>query len=285
MATVRGTKENPINLLDLTPLHRKLPEFCAHIADNPQILLDPTTPLDELTLDGKPFRDEFLLESIRQLRPDLPNLYLMISAMFSGAEEGWIQFTPEFRPGGTFDRLTPEQRAILFIPSTNDCSEGMLGAFRVHMRYHPNSSAYSFTNQTRTERNNTEVFVRKYGDRDLQTYVMREVRKDGKSGRRAKFRRAWLQQKREKAAAGRARVLKAALRKKTTADRIAGTSLELDVAKIRDMSSTCLKAQLHVHRDLLKDPILVKILWKNMATVAVRRKLVLEARERLLQRR
>ncbi|KAJ7207790.1 hypothetical protein C8J57DRAFT_988245, partial [Mycena rebaudengoi] len=169
-------------------------------------------------------------------------------AMFSGVKEGWIQFTPEFRPGSTFDQLTPEQRTILFIPSTNDCSEGMLGAFRVHMRYHPNSTAYSFTNQTRTERNNTEAFVKKYGDRDLQTYVMREVRKDGNSGQRAKFRRAWLQQKRDKAAAGRARLLKAVLRKKTAADRIAGTTLELDVMKLRGMSSTNLKAQLHVYR-------------------------------------
>jgi hypothetical protein len=51
------------------------------------------------------------------------------------------------------------------------------------------------------------------------------------------------------------------------------------------MSSRDLKAQLHVYRDLLKDGVLGKILWKNMATVAVRRELVLEAREREITRR
>jgi hypothetical protein len=103
-------------------------------------LLDPTTPLDEPTIDGKPFLDKFLLEAINQFRPDLPNLFLIILTMFSGAGEGWIYFTPEFHIDGTFDRLTPEQRVNLMIPATNDSNEGMLGSFRVHMRYHPNST-------------------------------------------------------------------------------------------------------------------------------------------------
>ncbi|KAJ7197518.1 hypothetical protein B0H12DRAFT_976458, partial [Mycena haematopus] len=208
MASVRGTKDKPINLVSLMPLHRKLPDFCAHIAANPKILLDSTTPLDKLTITAEPFTDEFLIESIQQLRSDLPNLELVILSMFSGAQEGWIQFTPEFCPGGTFDSLTPAQLAILHIPSTNDCSEGMLGTFRVHMRYHPNSTAVSFTNQTRTERNNTEAFIKKYCDQDVERYVIREVRKDGNMGRRAKFRRQWLEKQRGKAERGRARVLK-----------------------------------------------------------------------------
>ncbi|KAJ7744967.1 hypothetical protein DFH07DRAFT_749136, partial [Mycena maculata] len=134
MVMVRGTKENPINLLSLTDLHRKLPEFCTNIAANPHILLDPTmTPLEELTIDRQPFRGHLLLDAILELQPDLPNLFLIISRMFSGAETGWIIFTPEFHVGGTFDKLTPKQRAVLFIPATNDCSEGMLGSLRVHM--------------------------------------------------------------------------------------------------------------------------------------------------------
>lgn len=285
MAAVRGTKDNPINLVSLTPLHRPLPDFCAYIAAHPGILLDLTTPLDKLTIDAQPFRDEFLIESIRQLLPDLPNLELVISSMFSGAEEGWLQFTPEFRPGGTFDNLTPEQLAILHIPSTNDCSEGKLGTFRVHMRYHPNSTAHSFTNQTRTERNNTEAFVKKHCDKAVEKYVMQEVRKDGKSGKRAQFRRQWLAKQREKAERGRARLLKAALRKKSAADRLAATVLELDVRKIQDMSSRDLKAQLHVYRDSLKDAVLGKVLWKDMQLVAVRRTMVLAAREREITRR
>lgn len=285
MAMVRGTKEHPINLLDLTDIHRKLPEFCTYIAENPHILLDLTTPLDQLTINGRPFLNDLLLPTIRQLRPDLPNIFLIISNMFAGCTTGWIQFTPEFHVGGTFDLLTPEQRAILFIPSTNDCNEGMLGSYRVHMRYHPNSTAQSFSNQTRTERNNTEAFIKKFCDAAVEKFVMREVRKVGASGGRAKFRRAWAALQREKAENALARRRKTALRKKKTELRLAATKLEFDVGKIQALSSPLLKEQLHVYRDVLKDEVLVKKLWKDMATVAMRRALVLEAREREIARR
>ncbi|KAJ7729867.1 hypothetical protein DFH07DRAFT_969386 [Mycena maculata] len=248
MAQVRGTTEKPVNLLSLTDLHRKLPTFCAHIAANPHVILDPTTPLDELTIDGKPFLDDFLLHSIRQLQPELPNLSHMISRMFSGAETGWIIFTPEFHVGGTFDSLTPEQLAVLHIPSTNDCSEGMLGTFRVHMRYHPNSTAHSFKNQTH---------------KLLEKFVKRE---------------------REKAEKGVKTRVAAALKKQTKSARLAATALELDVTKTKKLTSTVLKDQLAVYRDVLKDPVLTKKLWKDMATVDVRRNLVLEARGREMAR-
>jgi hypothetical protein len=75
MVTVRGTKDEPINLLSLTDLHRKLPIFCAHIANNPNILLDATTPLDQLTIDGRPFRDEFLLTAITQISGETPKSF------------------------------------------------------------------------------------------------------------------------------------------------------------------------------------------------------------------
>jgi hypothetical protein len=108
-----------------------------------------------------------------------------ISSMFSGTETGWNQFTPEFHIDGTFDRLTPEQCATVFIPSTNDC---MLGIYRVHMHHHPSSTANSFSNQTWAERNNTEAFIKKFCNAVVEKCVMREVRKDSASGRRAKFR-------------------------------------------------------------------------------------------------
>lgn len=285
MATVRGTKEKPINLLSLTDIHRQLPVFCAHVAVHPYILLDPTTPLELLTIDGRPLLNELLFAMIAQLRPRLPNLSLVISSMFSGTETGWIHFTPEFHVGGTFDMLTAWQRSVLFIPSTNDRNEGKLGSFTVHMRYHPNSTAASYSNQTRAEQNNTEAFIKKCCDAAVETYVMREVKKDGASGAKAKFRRAWLSFQWEKAERGHKRREKAAAKKKSKAARLAATQLEFDISKIDAMSSQLLKDQLAVHRNGLKDPVLAKILWKNMATVAVRRQLVLEARTRELARR
>ncbi|KAJ7748172.1 hypothetical protein DFH07DRAFT_962243 [Mycena maculata] len=285
MATVRSTKANPINLLDLTDIHRKLPKFCTHIAANPQTLLNPNTPLNELTIDGAPFRDPLLLESIRQLLPDLKSPFLLISRMFTGAETGWIIFTPEFHIGGTINRLTPEQRRILFVLSTNDCSEGMLGTHTVHMRYHPNSTTHSFSNQTRTERNNTEAFIKKCCDPAVEKFVMREVRKDGTRQLRAQFRREWLARQREKAEKALKRRAKTAAWKTAAAFRLATTILEFDLDKIHSMNSKTLKDQLQFYKDVLKDEILVAKKWKDMVKVEVRRNLVLEAWERELARR
>ncbi|KAJ6523154.1 hypothetical protein B0H19DRAFT_1277025 [Mycena capillaripes] len=269
MAMVRGTKDKPIiNLLSLTDLHRKLPQFCSYMASNPHIILDPTTPWDKLTIDGRPFTDQLLLHAIQELRPHLPNLFLVISTMFAGCEKGWVQFSPEFHVGGTFDRLTPAQRAMLVIPSTNDRNEGTLGSYHVHARYHPNRTARSFSNQTRWERSNTEAFIKKICDGAVQTYVMREVRKDGASGARAEFRRALVALHREKAANGLKRREKAAKKKQALAFRLATTKLEFDIATINTMSSPRLKDQLQVYKDVIKDPIVVKTLWKDMKTVA-----------------
>ncbi|KAJ7711060.1 hypothetical protein B0H16DRAFT_1900781 [Mycena metata] len=270
MATVRGTKANPINLLDLTDIHCKLPSFCAHLSAHPQSLLDPNTPLSELTLDGLPFRDPLLLDSIRQLLPDLKNPFLIISRVFSGAETGWILFTPEFHIGGTIDRLTPEQRHLLFVLSTNDCSEGVLGANTVHAHYHPNSTTHSFSNQTQTERNNTEAFIKKCCDAEVEKFVIREVRKDGKRNLRAKFRREWLARQREKAEKALQRRERTVVKKKAAVFRLATTILKFSISKIRAMTSKQLKEQLQYYKDELKDEVLVKKKWKDMSRVGVR---------------
>ncbi|KAJ7586264.1 hypothetical protein C8J56DRAFT_1051645 [Mycena floridula] len=90
MVTVRGTKEEPVNLLDLTPIHQKLPGFCENMAQNPHILLNPSTSPDQLTINGLPFEEEILIESICILVPETENLLFSISHMFAGAAKGWV---------------------------------------------------------------------------------------------------------------------------------------------------------------------------------------------------
>jgi hypothetical protein len=87
-ALVHGKKDKPVNLLSLTGLHRKLPLFCTHVTDHPEILLDPKTPLNQLTINGLPFRDHLILPTILSLACELPNLSVVVSAMFRGAAEG-----------------------------------------------------------------------------------------------------------------------------------------------------------------------------------------------------
>ncbi|KAJ7199311.1 hypothetical protein C8J57DRAFT_1633835, partial [Mycena rebaudengoi] len=153
------------------------------------------------------------------------------------------------------------------------------------LQYHPNSTPHSFSNQTRTERNNTEAFIKKCCDAAVEKYVMREVRRDGASGKRAKFRRALVTIQREKAQKALKRRETSMAKKKLKASRLAATALEFDLIKIQGMTSVLLKDQLAVYRDVLKDDILTKTLWKDMAKVDVRRNMVLQARERELARR
>ncbi|GBE90031.1 hypothetical protein SCP_1800530 [Sparassis crispa] len=188
LSQARGDGSKIVNLLDLTELHRKLPTFCNHIALHPTLLLDSNAPLDEVTLNGKPFMDKMLLAAVCMLAPDLPGLTCMISAMFSGAAKGWVQFTTEFTVGGPFDSLTSAERALVFIPSTNNANEGALGSWRVHARSRPSSTASTFSSQARSEHNNTEEFIVKCCNEDDQGYVMRTVRTADASGENAQFR-------------------------------------------------------------------------------------------------
>jgi hypothetical protein len=100
---------------------------------------------ERFTLDGEPFHDRNVFLAAQALAPQLPDLTRMISAMFSGAGVTWIRFTPEFAIGGPIDLIPRTIPPKLYIPSTNDHNEGPLGSYRVHIRYHPNSTPESFS--------------------------------------------------------------------------------------------------------------------------------------------
>ena len=154
LCTVRGDGSKVRNLLepDIVDLHRRLPGFCDSIAANPSLLLQTDIQdYSQITLDGNPWSHPMTTMSIRVLAPELPNLEAAISDIFAGSADGWRHFTQEFVPGGLFDSLTVEQQARIFIPATNDASEGALGSWRVWRRYHPTCTATSFSNKTRAE--------------------------------------------------------------------------------------------------------------------------------------
>ncbi|KAJ7351580.1 hypothetical protein DFH08DRAFT_806298 [Mycena albidolilacea] len=286
MALVHGKKNKPVNLLSLTDLHRKLPLFCSHVAANPDILLDPETPLNKFTIDSLAFRDDLLLPTILSLCSSLPHLSLIITVMFNGAAEGWVHFTLEFHVDGPFDRLSPAQKARIFIPSTNDHNEGLLSSFRVHMWQHPNTTAASFSNQMRAEHNNTESFIQKHVNSPaLLRFAMREVWRDGASRRRAKLQKLFLALQREKAQKALRHRTETATKKKLAYKRLQATEVEFDVDKINSMTLVLLKAQLQVYRDKLNDPVLQKMKWKDMQTVDLCRRLVLAAQNREFAKR
>ncbi|KZV89317.1 hypothetical protein EXIGLDRAFT_578379, partial [Exidia glandulosa HHB12029] len=59
----------------------------------------------------------------------LPHLHIPMSAFFAGARDGWKHFSPEWAPGSAIATASASLRAKVFIPSTNDANEGLLGAY------------------------------------------------------------------------------------------------------------------------------------------------------------
>ncbi|KAF8160043.1 hypothetical protein B0H34DRAFT_629894, partial [Crassisporium funariophilum] len=249
---VRGAGGKVVNLLDpdIIDLHRRLPGFCDCIAENPRMLLDAVANgnFSKTTLDGEPWRNEMLIMSIQILASELPDLELMISAMFSGCADGWRQFTQEFVPGGPIDQLTPEQRSQMFIPATNNSNKGALGSWRVNARFHPNGAAAGFSNKARVERNNTEMFIEKLcTDRD-QLYVMRQVRTQGSDGENARFREHLLKGQQARASATRKKMQDAENKKQAEIARLTTVGLIVDRGKISKMTISELNDQLSIHR-------------------------------------
>ncbi|RDB26825.1 hypothetical protein Hypma_005340 [Hypsizygus marmoreus] len=202
---------------------------------------------------------------------------MAISDMFSGAAVGWRQFTLEFAVGGTFDLLTSEQWARLFIPSTNDANEGGLGSWRVHVRYHPNSTAASFSSQARHTRNNTDSFIDKLCNSDDHLYVMRWAHHEDASGALARFQERFLASQRSRAEKARLKQIEAERKKCAELARLANVGLIVDRKQVERMTIPQLDDQLSIHKKIFNDEILLKVLQKELKSRAFKLLAVLAA--------
>jgi hypothetical protein len=215
--------------------------------------------------------------AIQVMALELPDLEAAISDIFLGAADGWRQFTQEFTPGGPFDSLSAEQRSRLFIPATNDANEGALGSWRVWRRYHPSSTASSFSNKTRLERNNTEAFIQKLCNEEDQHYVMRTVRVQGASGENALFRAHLVDMQRKRVLATRQKQDAAEQKKRHEIERLTNVGLVVDRNAIEKMTAKQLDDQLNIHIKILNDEVLRKVLKKDLRLKAAKFSAVLDA--------
>lgn len=222
-----------------------------------------------MTLDGKPFIDKTIIPALKLLSDDLPNLNLMISAMFRGATRGWSIFTPEYRDDPsdptTISSLSPEMLTRLGeIPMTNDANEGPLGSTRVYIRFNPSSDAYMFSAQARATRNNTESFISKLCTFDDQLHVMRLARAEDASGKARKFREEYLRLQKERADSARIKQANLIQKKSNEAERLNALGAETDRTKILNMTIKELTDQFKVYKSVLMDPILANVTQSSM---------------------
>ncbi|KAJ7067552.1 hypothetical protein C8F01DRAFT_980134 [Mycena amicta] len=249
-----------INLLDTVELHRKLIPFCQKFADNPTLLLDPTTADSELTIDGQPFMNSLVVEKIRSRALELPDLKKALTATFLGAVKGWDIFTTEFKEGGSIDKLTKEERDEMRIDSTNDANEGGLGFLRQQKLKNPAGTIELFSARAMYRHNGTEEFISAHAStREMTVYAMRETRKLDGSGSQRKFRFERAQRLMNKAAENKARRERHLQKVADRRAALLATPVIVDIPKLNMLNLKQLTAQMRIHWQIFKDPELVAI--------------------------
>ncbi|KAJ7301477.1 hypothetical protein DFH08DRAFT_724262 [Mycena albidolilacea] len=158
------------------------------LAISPGLILDKLVPDSELTIDSSPPVNPGLLEAVCQAGKELPYVYEMITALFTGCAEGWRQFTSEFVCGGPIDTLPDSLQHLVAIPATNDSNEGILGSMHVAARFHPNISTSNFSTRKWLRRNDTENFIQRLMmEPEDHSYTRQRVREGGASGKNRRF--------------------------------------------------------------------------------------------------
>ncbi|KAE9391044.1 hypothetical protein BT96DRAFT_1062335 [Gymnopus androsaceus JB14] len=291
MGLIRSPPEGQkfVNALspEMVKLHRnKIIPFCENFALHPEKVLDPSTPLNELTLDGEPLIDETIIPTLCMLAPQLPNLNLMISAMFRGTANGWRLFTTEYTNDPDDSRciasLSPELLALLGqIPMTNDSNEGILGSLRKYIKFNPSSDAHTFSSLTRSKRNNLEAFISKLCQPDDQSYVMHLARELDESGEVRRFRDQYLKLQKERAELSRKRVEDIARKRADELKRLNDIGVITDCALIKGMKLPQLKDQFRQHKHVRRDPELANVTQSSLKNKQAWLDAILAAVERM----
>jgi hypothetical protein len=278
---VAAVRRPGANHLDLGPLHANVISYIEKVIANPDLLLDPTTPCEEATLDGLPFRDQFAVDSVHFMAPRLPHLETILVAFLEAALIAWKRFSSEFSLDGLIHSLTPAEKLLMMVPPTNDANESLLGGWRVHSRTRSASTVAHFSAQEAYHRNGTEAFA----DAMLQTeedalYIMRLARVEDASGAMRKFRDDLLAFKQQAAEDARA---KQKAKEEEAAARITelmAISIIEDEVKLAKLKKDALRQQLDVRRELLKEPIIAKTKLKDMQNKPDMLKAILTSDER-----
>nr|GAT46804.1 predicted protein [Mycena chlorophos] len=264
-----------INIIGTIPMHPSLVPFCRRLAANPSLILDAQTPEAELTIDGQPFMDPLVVTMVREHASELPRLAEAITAVFTGGTTGWTIFTEEFEDDGPIAQLTAAEKDEIDIDSTNcknegelfsliysivDTPQGLLGYSRQQKLKNPSGTIKLFRARAMYRRNGTEDFIAAHASgRDMTVWAMREARREDGDGSEKDFRLERAKRMIAKATANVARLEK---RRQEEAERRAlliATPVILEAPKLNMLTVKQLTAQMRIHWQIFKDPVLVAI--------------------------
>ncbi|KAJ7447997.1 hypothetical protein FB451DRAFT_1411564 [Mycena latifolia] len=180
-----------VNHLDLGSLYQQTVTHLQKVIDNPNLLLDPTTPCSEAMANGKPFCNQFAVDSVHFMASKLPHLESILVAFLKGALETWMKktFLSEYDEDGLINSLTPAEKILYFIPPTNDRNESVFGGLRIHSWYQSASTVAHYSAHTGYHLNETEAFSDVMLNTQEDTmYIMGLARAEDASGTMRKFR-------------------------------------------------------------------------------------------------
>lgn len=240
------------NMLDMADYHKQVLAFCKMVADDPNSLL--STPYPK-TLDGQDLDEESrkIMDAVRAVAEQygLCHLETILGAFFRGAYEKWITFTEGFEQDSPIAKLSPDQRWMAFLNTTNDCNEGALGMLRIALRRAPNISLFLYNSITMIKQNKVAEFFATLDPARL-AYIRGEARRMA-NGSVEKLRRIKLAEHRFMKAkvneeTRMAKEMKERERKAREEAELQGVVLEEDPEKIQQLKGKSLDLQIKWHR-------------------------------------
>ncbi|KAJ7448747.1 hypothetical protein FB451DRAFT_1053734 [Mycena latifolia] len=247
---VRGEGTENLNILDLGPFHASVKSHILKLIANPDLLLSAAPDSYKLaTLDGQPWSDEKAFTECIKLVPTLPDVKGLLLAGLKSALKCWERFTEEFEEGGLIAQSTSAERENVFMPSTNDANEGLLGMWRRFSRESPSSTVGHFTDRAMFHRNHTQEFMDVHMDTaDDHQFLRQAARELDESGVERARRTELNTHKQQVVDEKRDKDEKNAEKARQKTERLAAVTIELDRTIIAKMTDAKLKDQLELHR-------------------------------------
>lgn len=159
MAFVRGLTSESAGSLEMGPTHMFLLQHIKTLLRNPGLLDSMGSTPEQSTLYNQQWDSNEVFFTVKALIPSLSHFRAVLLAFLQGSLETWERFSADYQSGGVIALATPEERALAYMPVTNDRNEGALGSMRQDARHRPNHSSLSFNSAAALKHNNTSAFI------------------------------------------------------------------------------------------------------------------------------
>ena len=262
------------NILKLRGFFEKKASFLQSIIDKPSLWTGDEVLHETGCLNGREW-DEWsvrVLDAIKDLKQQLPDLNHAIVAFVQGARETFVErFSDEFKDGSDIDKMTESELDTLYFSSTNDANEGGLGSWRRGQARRPAETLLKFNASFLASRNDTESFIQhKLTEEEDQLHLMRTARKRDESGHQKALKVTQIRADEEKILENRRKeTQRGEKRQKQVNDLLeAVMHLALTDSEIDNLKSEALILQLECHREIEKQRLTVDSGNGNSETAA-----------------